>query len=561
MNAALKMSFNNKYAVQLIDSCTGKVKKEGVFHNIPTDGFMSSLLGIGKGYISPATHQYALAVSSLAVGSGTTEPAYNNSGLANRLWTVSATSRNFKWLDEYTGQVTAIFTFPATTDYIGTITEVGLYNWQYVYSSSVFTSTVDNPAAMLCTRALLTDSEGQLISFEKTALDILQVTVIVEMSLRSTSETFGIFKYPYIIKETLNGNSYATHNGGGNFANYYGNMNLLRFNHDVERLIINSSGTTLEQAVSATPNAYYDDTSAYIEYPVARLLSTVQTSIRYYKAVAIPGIGFWRLPNENILPTFTITDIEIGTGDGVTTQFTNPLNYFKKDTEVIYKNGVALTRGVDYTINNAGNKDCLPEVTELAGIPKVTSAAKTTTTLTQKPLFIPTVVSGSPSYLAERFDMSVTALCFSNANPLFIEYPEAVTMNCMKCTGNLRNMNGTNGYNNIPSGTKFFIDYSDDGITYQELGSATLIEANGPFTIDFADTTAKYWRLRTSYSDIVSIYGGTEYYMTLNRKDPYIVFTEAPADGDVLTMDVGMDIIMKNDKFIVDLGCRLDLSL
>lgn len=561
MNAALKMSFNNSYDVQLIDSRTGKVKQEGVFHNIPTIGIMTSLLGISRGVVANATHRLARIVSSLAVGSGTTEPAYTDTALASKLWTVEASSRTFKWLDEYTGQVTAVFTFPATASYVGTVTEVGIYNHEYDYRSSVFQTTLDNKAAIMCTRALLTDSEGQLISFEKTDLDILQVTVIVEMSLRSTNAAFGIFKYPYIVMEALSGSSYS-YDGGANFANYNGLMNFLRFDHDVDRLIINTSGKTLEQTVEATPRAYFDDTSAYIEYPVARLLSSVQTSVRYYKALAIPGIGFWRLPNEETLPTYTISDISIGVGDGATTQFTNPLNYFKKDTEVIYKNGVALTRGVDYTINNASNKDCLPEITEFVGIPKVTSAAKTTTTLTQKPLFIPTTVSGTPTQLATQFDMSVNALCFSSSNPVFIEYDEPVTMNCVKCTGSLRSMSGTNGYNNVPSGTQFFIDYSDDGVTYQQLGVAALTADNGGFVIDFADTTAKYWRMRTSFSSIVSIYASSpDAYITLNHKDPYITFTEAPADGDVLTMDVGMDVIMKNDKFVVDLGCRLDLKL
>ena len=83
--------------------------------------------------------------------------------------------------------------------------------------------------------------------------------------------------------------------------------------------------------------------------------------------------------------------------------------------------------------------------------------------------------------------------------------------------------------------------------------------------IDFEDKTAKYWRLRTSYNQVdwaVAITNNaTDAHIVLNRKQPNIVFTVAPAKDDIITMDVDMDIIMKNSNFVIDLYFRLDFSI
>lgn len=562
MKANVGINFSANYCMKLIDASSGNVKQQADFHNIPVVGFRSCLASIYSTSASGAADvnsAYNQLLNTLRLGSGSSEPSQSDTALSNQLWSVLNSGITFKWVDDYTGRATASYTIPATTAYVGTVREVGLA-CRAAGRNNYGSYNTDN--ALLCTRALITDSEGQAIEFEKTDLDILVVTVVVDMSIRSSSSAFEVFKRSMFIKNVLTG-EYTSYFG---FGSEYGYPNLCRFHTDVEQYHTKASvGGVIETSVgsySTLRRGWSDTVNAFVQYPVTRLLATVITSERYYKAIAIPGVGYWRLPNEEVMPTYTISGLAIGTGDGVKTQFTNPLSYFKEGTDVVYKNGVALTRDVDYTIHHAGNINCLPEVNEkVAGVPKITSSAYTNTTLSLRPLFLPTSFYGTPTQLKTYFGSDNVDYCFSNTYPLLLEYPEAVTMNCMKCTGSLRNMNGTNGYNNIPSGTTFYIDYSDDGVDYVELGSASLTEANGPFTIDFADTTAKYWRLRTSYSGVVCIYSSSpEHYMTLSRKQPYITFAEAPAEGDVITMDVGMDVIMKNSNFVVDIGATLIFS-
>ena len=558
MNTKLKMNFNNTYCLELIDSSTGTVKQSGKFHNLTTKYLRAPIVGQGYGGTSEGKSIAGYTIiGGLSVGSGTTSPTAEDTALAKELWhnnllaSTSNVTRRFEWLDEYTGKATVTVTFPATSAYVGTVTEVGIYSSVDAYSY--------NSKVTLCTRALLTDSEGQLISFTKTDTDILKITVTVELSLASLSNSFTIFKYPILIAKLL-------HNmGASGLSNYkynMGTMQLCRYHFELENFMPysnNNYSVNIDQGVDTDIVGLCTDSVCYFRYPVTRLGTDVITNERYYKGIAIPGIGYWKLPNEDVLPAYTITGIEVGTGDGITTDFKNPLCYFKAGTDKVYKNGAQLTRDVDYTINNIGNKDCLPEVAEFIAPSVVKSDAVSNTTLAFQPLFLPAVTPlnslANPSYTR----------WFSGNSPLYIEYAEEVTFNCLKCTGGFRYIQGTNGYGYIPTGTKFYLDYSVDGINYTELGSYTTTSSDyftsTAFTIDFDDTTAKYWRLRTSYTSYPIGIGGVDYYIMLNRKDPYIKFSEAPADGDIITMDVEMDIIMKNSKFVLDVGGRVDFTV
>lgn len=545
MHTPVKISFNNTYHVKLIDASTGSVKQQGTFHNLTTDGIGRTFIGCNLD--STATYD---AIGSdgllfqIAVGSGTTPPDASDTSLVSELWRAETTLQDFEWVDDYTGRQTVSVTFPATDKYVGTVTEVGTYGGSTLYSGG------SRSATTLSTRSLLTDSEGQQISFTKTNTDILTITVTFELSLTSGSDDFEIFKHPYYVYSKLR-------KGVGGFQRFnavYGSLNLCRYLYMLDNYDSTSQDlVTIDQAISSTSfSAGVKSTrTGYISYPTIRLGTDTITSERYYKGIAIPGIGFWRLPNENVFPAYTITGISIGVGDGTTTDFTNPLCYFKKGSDKVYKNGVQLTKDIDYTINNIGNALCLPEVAEFIPPARIHSDATSNSTLTGwVPLFMPTTryVRG----FGQRF--------INNANPLYIEYEEDATFNCLSCFGTWYAPSGTNGHNNVSASTIFYLDYSTDGVTYEEVGQATYSKN---FSIDFEKTTAKYWRLRTSSTSTIGmrpLYSDDDYYMMLNLKDPYIVFTEAPAAGDVLTMDVDMDVIMKNSNFVVDVGARLDIS-
>jgi hypothetical protein len=208
-----------------------------------------------------------------------------------------------------------------------------------------------------------------------------------------------------------------------------------------------------------------------------------------------------------------------------------------------------------------GNKLCKPEVTQMVRIKSVKSGVnKEDYGLSVRPLVIPSHYLKS----IKEYDMDKDAPVFNAANPLYIEYEEPTALNCFKCTGNLRAIGTGGGTSTVNTGTMFYLDYSLNGEDYVEAGSVATTGSNGVFTLDFPEVTAKYWRVRTNYSNttnVLGLYDAGDTYFTLNRKDPYIVFTEAPAAGDTLTMDVLMDRVLKNDKFVVDLSCRIDFSI
>lgn len=561
MNTNLKMAFKNNYHVELIEEATGNVKQSGDFHNIAVVNLWQAILGHGNtgasGKSGPALANYMCIMSGIRVGSGEAEPAFTNTALTNTLWSTAASSYNFEWVGDYTGRATGSYSFPATSAYVGTVKEVGLCN-RAVSSNALNNNNTYN----LMTHALLTDSEGKQISFDKTDLDILVITVTVELTITGSDSGFKIFKKPFIVSNILVGNVMGYNY---NYSSAYGSVNLCKYHTDME--LANAAYTrVIDKALGATCTYVDSSTEHYITWPSLRVLATDVTDETYYKAVAIPGIGYWTLPNEDIFPAYTISNIPIGTGDGETTQFENPLCYFKENTDKVYKNGVQLTRDVDYVLNHSGNKNCLPEVSEFTLPIKVQSALKSVTNLAKIPIMFPTALSyGVIKETIADSGLSGLSLTFNSSNPLYVEYDEEVTFNCLKCVGTFVAYSGNNGFNNVPVGTTFYIDYSLDGETYIEAGSYVTVDSKHNFTLDFTEATAKYWRLRVSttvsgelgFSSNVS----TAQYMTLNRKDPYIVFAEAPAEGDVITMDVDMDVIMKNSNFVIDIGCRVDFSL
>lgn len=559
MQSNIGLNVKSNYHIDLIDSITSNIKQSGDFHNTPIHGFGSLLTGYKSStsevQYSSNTLQTSNIMNNLMVGSGTAQPSNTDKGLASPLWTVGADSVSREWIDKYTVRATGTYTFPATSSYVGTVTEVGLVN----YGSSAY---IPNE---VCTHALLTDSEGQQISFNKTDLDILIINVTVELSLVSSDPTFKILPYSAVLQ-------YASGLGttrGDDWASVkFGYLNACRFDSDILNKIDGS--VSLDTSISVNA-AFYGKTNGpsdtYIRYSKSRLVATDITSETYYKYIAVPGIGYWDLTDPNVFPPYEIKNITIGTGDGSKTEFTNPLSYFKANTDKVYKNGVQLTRGVDYTISNVSNVGGLPEVTQDTFEVPIVSSGINRTLYNERTCAKPMLIPGVSTYFNVRNMPDNYAFAFNTDNPLYVEYPEPVTLNCMKSFGLSYAATNIENPQTLPTGTTFYIDYSTDGVNYTEVDSVTAT-GGGAFMLDFEEHTAKYWRIRTSFSGLngaavmtgSKVNGMQNQMLTLNRKIPNIVFTVAPSDGDLLTMDVTMDRAMKNDKFVIDVECKINFS-
>lgn len=555
MRTDIAMTFNNNYHIELIDSKTNEIKQSGNFHNIVTCGFFKLLCGTYSTSDNfPTTDRsdldysaYSNILYALSVGSGSREPNLTDTYLQSPLWTVDGSGNNVRWLDDYTVKLSSEFTFPATTSYVGEVREVGLLGRYYRTYQSY------GRDATLLTRSLLTDSEGQPISFKKTDTDILKITVTVEFAINSSVDNFTLFKKPAVMNSIISNSDSCPRNRVGKLCML---ENVYDLKQDDIPFIAAYHCSCVELSGAISVATKKDE--GYFRYPTTRLGSTNITTETYYRAIVIGGIGYWELPNENIFPAYSITDISIGTGDGSTLSFDNPLCYFKKDTEKIYKNGVLLTRNEDYTIDNKGNRLGLPFINDEVPTRIYSNAGDVTYAV-----LIPFLPS---SYLVTKGNETRNfARGFNAANPLYVEYEEPVTFNCIKCLGSMFACTAS-GYDDVPTNTTFYFDYSNDGIDYEELGSVTTTAIRGVFELDFIETTAKYWRLRTNCnrSGVLAIQSydtSDRLGLYATRKNPYITFSEAPADGDLLTMDVEMDVIMKNSNYAVDVGCQINFKI
>ena len=564
MQTSINLKFNNTYDVKLINSTNGEVKQSGSFHNIVTKNLMQMLMGGHSTNLQPFSGSggsWSLynILGGLAVGSGTNAPSFTDTALQSKLWDASPSSTSREWLNDYTVRCTGKYSFPATEHYVGTISEAGLCpNYQEYYNGDYNTRFDPN---CLMTRSLFTDSEGQVISFTKTDLDILEISVTVEISMASSSENFILYKKPYLL--AVIAGVVTFYSPYRNFGEM-GGIDLRRYRYDVENL---TTSLSVEQAAADSGyrdiNLTYDGSTAQITVLQVRVGTDTITEERYYKAVALPFLGYWKLPNENVLPAYTISGLQVGVGDGVTTTFENPLNYFKAGSDKVYKNGVQLVNGVDYTLSNMCNKDYLTELSDFNYPIKATSGLMGSELLNNIKDQVNSLIRPSitPYKTPSQFDINTECCAFNYDNPILIEYEEAVTLNYLKAYS-LITVNLNNGdINSIYGNYTLYVDASQDGEVYDNLGSYTA--NSGTFTFDFTETTAKYWRIRTSYNEsnraLISYDSGS--YLTLGARKPNIVFTEAPAADDVITMDVEMDVIMKNSNFVLDIGCSITFSM
>lgn len=550
MKASLSFQANNTYKVELIDSRTGTVRKEGSFHNIVTKAINRMLL-----YTSGTATDYEnrwlnYMFYMLRCGNGSTVPAVTDTNLAVPIWEhFSGTRSDIEWPSPNVMRCSCTYTIPASASYVGTVTEVGLFGKNNLRGSSSSVTLGD-----MCTRALLTDSEGQVISFNKTDLDILKITVTVEVSIVSSSDNFVLFNNPLPL-------SYLVIDRGKGTFWPYGGLDVRRYKADIVDYtpVAHYDKVAVEQGFDVSYKCTNTDARRGIDWSKVRIGSDTVTSETYYQGLAISGLGGWLLPNEAVFPAYSIKDIPIGTGDGSTTAFTSPLSYFKKDTDKVYKNGVLLTRGVDYTLSHCNNAKHLCEIDDIRGVlPKIVSYAGEPGKFGPGVGYPFLIGSRQPGSSAQQTTLG-RVYSFNNSAPILFNYDEPVTLNYLK-GNNVRTHKASNDV--VPSGATYTLYYSDDGEQYTEAARAT----GSTFDVSFADITAKYWKLTTTtgkgyYGNWDGDYLDSNSFLTVGYSDPYITFAEAPAEGDSLTMEVEMDIIMKNSNFVIDAEASIDFTI
>lgn len=319
----------------------GKVIQEENFHNLFTTGFVSRLIG---------NYNY---FEYCQLGSGSTAPSSSDTTLASMLWGVrystyaiddtSADGLSRTW--RYT------YIFPANSSYVGTIREVGL-------SDSSYNSYIN-------THALVVDAEGQPISIDKTYLDEVTITAKITItrpswqSCQAWSFMSGPFSRSYlqgILQDNYGPACAHVLLSAGWCPEYRPVKNCpytsLPTNFTYSNGTIRCSAEFSGDAVTYTYNGSVEWFKDYVNSLLLGQSATANnTSPAYFTTPPYRLL----LPNANVFPITTLEGLALGTGDGSTVDFVPEVPAWLENTEIVYKNGSPLTRGVDYFVDNLGN--------------------------------------------------------------------------------------------------------------------------------------------------------------------------------------------------------------
>lgn len=527
---------HNRFYLQLIDTTTDKVKQEAFAENVMLTQFYKRA--------NPAANRF---FSYIHFGSGTTEPTAADTTLESPLFSKGIANKNGDYgylevVDEDTLKIINIAIVPASSSYVGTITEIGLGY-----------ERVDQ----LCNRALLKDAEGNLISIVKTDTD--QLTVRLELYITRDHNS--------VVKWDVGNNCFINTSGIlpslwhptlSSYAISYSNLDKYARRRAVTYSDNYSNNVT-----------FYSDNRAKVANP--RVGSGAANghyihSLNYYSG----GDGclfYLPFPNEALGP-FQLSNISVGVGDGNTTEFDPPLGLWIKDTDKIYINGVEQVRGVDYTIDHKANRQRLHEITPGNFIKDFKSGSKS---YVNRPTWsnIPFTEAAIKMEFNKHVTFGMDVPILTNDKPLYFELNEdpQVGLEVNYWIPGYWYKTNSSVNSGSPAGYKLTLSYSIDGQEYIDVDTYTLV-ANSETSDNtkprsFDKVSAKYWKLTCTNISSGNIlhHGGSDNFgnsytsYTLAYLGYYgepIKFTNPPADGAVITMDCQLDRPYKNENFVID---------
>lgn len=533
-----KIICNNLYTIRKV-SLDGAEKELTHFHNVPLQNFYDMVIGryMGNNNQTPTS-----CIHSCWFGTGSTEPSESDTALQTPLWTYGWNNSNCTSWSKYLNEENHIchkYTFKVDADssHVGTVSEVGI---EIITGKGYL-------GMGLATHALIRDTEGNPMTITKTDLEVLYVDVIFEFTLED-SENFKWLPENYIGYGNKSGNGWAPVFTLGIYDRIYF---LGRMGDD---------GFKVQLATLSFSKTYANDNHELITSG-ARLPQTSITTQRYIKAIAIGCssnniiLGYWKLPNANVIPQKVLSGMGVGTGDGTTTEFAAPLSEWVKDTEEIYVNDVMQVRGVDYTCDNDANSQGLIECSVIQDMEYVGD-------LTTAPQNVTTPIVGIGPYLNGSYK---TALWDSSHRTLKYAFPEDGIKAVKRWTlsGFIAYYSISSGgasYNSNWSGAVWTIQYSEDGTNWADAGTATIDSNNYAELVLEKAVSARYWNFTISSKITGILFAASSYnsIMAYAEKKP-ITFTTAPNADAVIKMNATVDCPMKNSNFILDVNPTFEI--
>ena len=519
MKNQCQLSTKNHYHIELCDAETGEVKQVVDCHNVVLNTYLDRLrTGLNS------------AVNTIYIGTGTNPPSAADTGLQTIIYwtnigaaTTTPTDPHFIAYSYPTAKRTMRTTIAAANS-IGALTEIGV---GYQYSST------HRPM----TRALFVDSEGNPIVINKTATDILNITVTINYSFTLTphpEEGVNVFldnspsNRPYRFLITGIAIYAPSVRPLAHIPREYKNLphgNLYNTSVSLSGAIANGTLTgVIDYLYSA--DVYWNGGLGYD-----------------VKAISLTDIGVFKITPE-IFPPTAFPKYQVGVGDGSNTDFNIKTQSCKEGTQKVYVDGVLQAAGVDYIFNPKNTKDFF------------TNYLSSNADYMVNPYVVITENSsspyGGPGYPTAMYqDNAFVGVRINNNTPLVYDFETPVTINCLYLGSKLL------------SATKLItqLEYSLDGVTWTEYQQLSALAANS-FNL-LPEITARYWRYSTTSTTSISFTTSGDMGTESNQMQPLVLFgyhvpsirfTTAPTSGAVIEIEYDLEYPFHNDKHSIRVG-------
>lgn len=519
-----KAVIHNRFDVEVRDAKTNELKRTAVAYNIILNRWFHYFTNTG------GVNYYADPLKAIGFGKGT--------------GTLNVTRTD---VFSYVGRkipttIETVYAYPTSYITKEIRLEADEYNGNNITEVGFLAAYYDTYYHFV-THAFLQDSEGNQIAIQKTDTDVVIIrgTFYVTFNCTGFGDN-GI--YPPadqngVVKWLL---------GTSTFPN---TISFSRYNLQKSTDLWNCKHGTKSTSLDAcTRNA----TTWRIDYPVITWLDTERNN-HTVRTIGINSIGAISLPNHTMFPPVQVTKIAIGTGDGTTKDFSIKAPFIIPNSETIYVNNVALTKGTDYEIDYENNFCDMRENYHTAGltcrVDNVSFGNLKTATKSSSNYRDP--IAWWDCYEANQYPASCTV---SEANPIFFDFGSAKECNRMKIE-----------INTVPAAQidNLKIQYSTDNVTWTDVPGMTRASQVWSFTL----TSARYWRvfipsynwsyaLTTGTSTRDEQAFGTTFF--LGKTLPGLKFTTPPANGAAIEASYQLELPFKTSNNLLRFTCSLLLS-
>lgn len=492
----IRGKIHNKFHLQLLRQKTGEIIQEAFAENVVTNRTWSLFFQDGVNLVN----EYVL------LGEGSGQPAATDTKLFKYKFSYHRDgSPTITW-DYPTSSAVITYTIPASSDYVGNLTEIGL--------DAGFGNAC-------CTHAMLVDSEGQSITITKTELDILVVTAVVYATITSSDPLFTWVPPA--------NNIYLRWALGVAVADAEGAVILLYNSAQME-------GEYLDGVFYNTSNRIrqsYEMSYAAKTKTFSVRFGTAAANLGVIQKVLIEGYGAISFPNSAVFAPYTVKNIPIISGDGSTTRFKVPFGKFIRGSEKIYINGV-LQDKTTYQIDHWSNGDTRDDMSMGTFGKIISHDAPSANWMGYLPFFASTTPQLRYGHWSNETQFTIIDL-----GPI-TNMGEQIRCNYLK-------MAADGGQNKVQLSCADSLDGPWETVV-DETWEAQIYT--------FAEKSARYWKLTLSgpntESDTRAFLGYTN--------PTGLIFNTPPAAGAAITMDCDIEYPYKSKNYVLSVDVTLHFT-